>query len=133
MILFIVLLFSGIFLTLALHELSHVLVAKICGLKHIEFKLYPHKFNNRWVMGRTSALIDPQDPNLPFIHSSPLWKSFILFLVWICVGGYLYWPFFALAIWELSDYIWWWVGFLLRRSESDGKKMREWLDNGLLR
>lgn len=129
------------------HELSHMIVILIAGLKDKRWKInklafYPHKGEDgtRYLAAVYYYVpVAPEDATaqekqnalesrklvMPYINSSPLWMGFLLVNIFSYLSITLYLPLFAVALIHLTDCIWWWIGYLFPgQGALDGTKMR---------
>jgi hypothetical protein len=113
----------GAVITLLLHETSHVVAVKLCGGKVVSFKPWPHKKDDISYFGRVE-FSDVEERLKPAIWFSPIISSQLFALIFFYLSGFFF-PFIVLALWELEDATYWYLGYLLKRKGSDGLKFRE--------
>lgn len=109
-------------LTLVLHELAHVLVARAHGIRIKTFRPWPHFTTSGFVWGSVSyhQVLMPAQRRMSAL--APLIKAISLMLAWAFLGA-AWSPLWALAAWEAIDVINWLQGYL-RMSRNDGGTYR---------
>ncbi len=112
--------------TLILHELSHVPWIKASGGEVTVFKPWPHRFEGRWVLGRTWAIWkDGRSDVYRWSHISPLLKAVVLLALWNALAVNYYRPLFVLGAWEFTDMAKWYWQYFRGNPESDARKWRD--------
>lgn len=114
---YILFLILGAVFSVVLHETSHIVVAKYYGCVILEFRPYPHFYEEKFYFGRVSYLCGTNNP-IKASALAPLIRAIAFGLTWgIC--GYFWKPLWTLAVWDLLDVINWFQGYV-RGSGNDG-------------
>lgn len=115
------------YLTLFLHELSHVIVSKAVGWTITAFRPWPHRCNGRWWFGRYESVWQ-RDYEIPaasrWRHIAPLVKTCVAAPAWTIAAIWLHPIFVVPAIWEALDATWWWIGYFSGDALKDGARWR---------
>ena len=110
---YIVLIPPAAWLTLLLHELSHLLVMKYTGAKIVRFRPYPHFSDGKFWFGYVSCMwaAKEEPTDYKYSHIAPLAKSSVFAVIWFFLGFLVWSPLYVFAVWELIDWLWWFVGW----------------------
>lgn len=113
-------------LRLLAHEASHAVAVVVTGGTVVLFRPWPHRGpSNRWYWG---AVYRTGGDDLA-IAIAPLARATAFLVGWALAGALGWHPLLVFAAWELTDVVWWWVGWS-RRPGSDGGVAREVLREG---
>ncbi len=108
-------------LRLLAHEASHAVAAVVTGGTVVLFRPWPHRGpSGRWYWG---AVYVTGGDALAF-YVAPLIRAGAFLVGWALAGALGWLPLLVFAGWELTDILWWFVGWF-RRPESDGGIVRE--------
>jgi len=112
------------YLTLFLHEASHMLFGYLYGYEIKAFKPYPHKnSSDKWRFGAVyfSGTVSTSGRGMMLI--APLFKSLIFVIIWIVFTFILSPVFLPFVLWEVIDCMWWFIGYF-HTDTWDGGKFR---------
>jgi hypothetical protein len=113
-------------LRLLAHEASHAVAVVVTGGRVDAFRPWPHRGPDG---RRYWGAVYRTGGNDLAIAIAPLTRATLGAIIWHLLA--LTWtPLLVFAWWELTDVVWWWIGWLCR-PESDGGTAREILKEGL--
>jgi hypothetical protein len=115
------LLLFGAWWSLFLHELAHLIVMKATGATITSFKPYWHRDEQGqfWFGHVACTWPSPQPPaGYRFSHIAPAIKSAAFLVLWTLLAWLAWWPLLGLAICELVDHVWWWLGSWAPRKDA---------------
>lgn len=116
----------GAFLTLLLHEMSHVLIARIVKYKIESVTLIPRYGEEGTILFGSVKFLKDDKPVTSWMYLIPLIKAFVFFILWFILSKYFHY-FIFFAAWELMDGINWLLGFINQTPRTDGCRFRECL------
>jgi len=116
--------FLGWLPELLLHEGSHAVCYRMAGARPVTFIAFPHWLSGRFRFGYAEADRVISDRWLRRSAFAPLVKASALLCLWLCLGFFVGFWAFGLALWEAFDAGNWIQGWI-RRRPNDGGRARE--------
>lgn len=126
MILFITITLLSAYLTLFLHESSHVLICLFSKTPIKRFVLWPTIKNGKFYWGRVETKTALPEHWKPLFYLMPFAKACFMTMLWIMLLICNNWLIYLIpfVIWEIIDLTKWLTGFFRKRQDSDGLKFR---------